>query len=574
MSGEITPPQQVPNQFLQQQQQQQQQQNPIAQVKEVQEIVSKLPTGAQLVAQITGADKQGNLTVRIAGSDLLLSSPIALAKGASLTLKVVNSSDTVAFQLVSVDGKLPPTQAQQVSNFLQNPPSNSLFRPLGYDAAAQKAVQIPVNTNATAQVQTSSQAPVQAQVATTAASAQAVVIGQSATPTLQGVVLSPSPEAIKLATDAISNSLPADKAQQAITTLPKNLNAGAKIDLQVSSVQTSAAPSASSPANSLNSQSPVDTSNTVLKGQDFQRAQNEQLLRDSGFVPKIAASADGTLKVSGQVVAINGNQAVVDTSIGRLVIPNHFDSSRLTVGSVLSLDISKISSQDLELEPTSIKDLFNQWPALKMLQNSLPEAAAKDGMNKLAGLDSLFASRVASFMKSVKNNNLDNWLSSDLMRQLTPETQDAMKAKLTGDFANFTRLYNDNQNSGWQTAFVPVFDGKELHQANFYVKDLNEQEDDGQNKRFVVEFGTAGFGEIQLDGLVRKNAEQNRFDLMVRTSTPLDEEMRLGITEIFTNSAEITGVKGTVDFAKLDENALRPANAVLQNQMDHSGISI
>ncbi len=564
MAGEIVPPQPVPNQFLQQQQLQQ---NPASQVQEVQQVVSKLPAGAQLVAQITGADKQGNLTVRIAGSELVLSSPIALAKGAQLTLKLVNASDTVAFQLVGVGGKLPPTQAQQVSNLLQNPTPNSFFKALGYDVAAQKLVQVPFSAAQAAAAQSSSpSSPATVANAAVAAASQAVVINNSANPTLQGVVLSPSPEAIKNVANALNSSLPADKAAQAIAQLPPNLGTGAKVEFQISNVQTPQTQSTAGAA-SNNPQTPVETGNSVLKGQDFQRQQNEQVLRDSGFVPRVSVNSEGATRLTAQVVGLNGSQALVETSLGRVVIPNQYGADRIAVGSVLTLDVQKISAQELDLAESSIRELLNQWPALK----ALAQSGGTDTLNKLAGLDGLFASRMAGFFKAVKENNLDNWLSKDLLRKLTPETQEAMKAKLTGDFANITRLYNDNSNSGWHTVLLPVFDGKELQQANFYVKDLSDEEGSESGNRFVVELSTGGFGEVQLDGLVRKNPNSNRFDLMVRTAVPLGEEVRAGITEIFTTAAEVTGIKGGVDFGKLDDKVLRPANAVLAQQMDHGG---
>jgi hypothetical protein len=571
MSGEIPPPQAIPSHFLRQQQMQ----NPIAQMQEVQQMVSKLPSGTQIVALITGADRNNNLVVRIGGSELLLSSPFALAKGAQLTLKVVNTSDNVAFQLISVDGKLPPTQAQTVSNFLQNPTPNVFLKPLVYDALAQKFLPVPqaLPQGAGAQTQT------QTISANYAAPTQAVIISNLSVQTFQGIVLSPAPEAIKLLSQAATGNLPADKAQQFVTQLPQNLGQGARIDFQISNIQApqTQANATLQPQNSVqnsNSQNPVDTSNSVLKGQDFQRAANEQLLRDSGFVPKITTSPEGKVSVSAQIVALNGGQAVVETALGRLVIPAQLDSASNKIGTILNLDIQKIATQAADLEQTAIKDLFTQWPALKALQNSLSQTVAHDALSKLAGLDSIFASRMAGFFKAVKENNLDNWLSIDLLRKLTPETADALKAKMTGDFANFTRLYSDNSNSGWHTVLLPVYDGKELQQANFYVKDLQDEDEQNSGKRFVVEFTTGGFGDIQLDGLVRKNAAQNRFDLMVRTAEQLPEDVRMGITEIFTNTAEVTGVKGSVDFARLDGSALRPANAVLREQMDHSGISI
>ena len=50
--------------------------------------------------------------------------------------------------------------------------------------------------------------------------------------------------------------------------------------------------------------------------------------------------------------------------------------------------------------------------------------------------------------------------------------------------------------------------------------------------RFVVELELSRLGPLQLDGLVR----QSRFDLIVRTTSPLAAEMRRDILGIFDDS--------------------------------------
>src|SRR5690606_5097456 len=160
---------------------------------------------------------------------------------------------------------------------------------------------------------------------------------------------------------------------------------------------------------------------------------------------------NGTLKITAQVVATSGGQAVVDTALGRVVIANQFDASRVQIGTILSLNIQQFTPETLALQDATIKDLFTEWPALKALQNSFTQSGMSDHMNKLTGLDSLFVSRLAGFFNAVKENNIDKWLSSELMRNLDPDSLSAIKAKMTGDFANMTRLYHDNANTGWHT---------------------------------------------------------------------------------------------------------------------------
>ena len=54
-----------------------------------------------MTGTVIGNDKNGNIIVRLAGSDLILSSPLALGKGAQLSLQINNVSGSMIATLRS-----------------------------------------------------------------------------------------------------------------------------------------------------------------------------------------------------------------------------------------------------------------------------------------------------------------------------------------------------------------------------------------------------------------------------------------------------------------------------------------
>jgi hypothetical protein len=65
-------------------------------------------------------------------------------------------------------------------------------------------------------------------------------------------------------------------------------------------------------------------------------------------------------------------------------------------------------------------------------------------------------------------------------------------------------------------------------------------------------------GPLQFDGCVRAQEKNKSFDLMVRASTPLDSTISEGIRTIFSNSMEVTGMRGKVVFQYGQQHFVRP----------------
>ena len=574
MSENIPPPQPTLQSQLQTQQQ------PQVQVQQQQQLF-KLPVGAQFNAAVVGGDKNGNPIIKLGGNDLLLSSPIALAKGAQLALKVDGASGSISLQLLSVDGKLPPTQAQANSNNLQNPPPQGQNQQL----PILKLLNIAPSNSPAAQAFAANNTPVQN--AQTAAQAQAVVVGSSGNTNATGVVINPIAEALQGARAQIKAQLPTEQATKILQNLPNNVRQGTEINFKITNIQQTATQPNIASAQGAAPNQQIGTDNQVLKGQEFhnqpqqgsQNTQNPQSQTKPSFTPQLQTAPDGTIKVTAQVVSNNSSgQVVVDTALGKISLNTPLATNKIQPGAILNLEIANITQAKPEAiveRQNPLQALANDWPALRDLANALNNANQPNALNRLAGLDSIFAARLANYFSSVQNGNLNNWLSGELMNVLDESTREQLLARLRGDFANIQRLANDS-GSSWQTFLFPIFDGEELRQAKFhlkYLEDENGKQDKENGARFVVEFHGGTFGEMQLDGLVRTKLARNQFDLIVRSHDPIETEVQNDIREIFSNAQEVAGFNGSIDFSIMNDFPERPLDEKLSRLM-HSDDSI
>lgn len=534
MVGEVAPTQSVNvvqnQQVLQQTQTINAQQNLVLQAY-------KVPVGAQIQAVVTGVDKNGNLLLKLGGSDLLLSSPVALAKGAVLELKLTNTSNNVTFQLLSVDGKLPPTQAQAVSNQLLANPQQAQQQPVLLKLVSNQPQQT------AQQVAQSAAVPVQ----------ESVIFSNSQGLPVRAILLQPNVENLRNLQQQtkILSTLSPDIGGEELEVLGKD----AQLELRITGIQARPQSQAQSGLQALVA--------TAVPSSQLPETQAEQ----------VQLSRLDKSVFSGQVAASNPNYILLDTPLGRLSIPNLLSNEVAVDGAEVFFEIENFALNRVAPEvdaETDLRTLLNKWPNLRA-------AVAENSQlnpNKIGGFEGVFSVRIAKFFNAVKNNDIENWLSGEIVKDLDYASAEAVKGKLAADFANISKLYAEVSNTGWQTILFPVYDGKDLLQARFFVKKIADDAVQTDGKRFVVEFSTGYFGEIQLDGLVRKVENLRRFDLMVRSSRPLDNDVRAGINEIFNNTAEISGVRGSVAFGTLDSAAITPSADLMTQIVKHSGFEV
>lgn len=570
-----------------------------------QQQITRLPMSTMLMGLVAGNDKNGNLIIKLAGNDLILSSPLALSKNAHLALKLENVSGTITAQILSVDGKLPPTQPQAVSNQLQNPTQQGekqdglqmkLLSVLSAGTARvanplPQATPQPVVITDTVTLTSPQTNVLKAMVITSPPEiAQALRANMSLASPLDGGTLKRLmiPDEIKPGTQLnlkIMSQTPPPSQQEEIQTQNRALGKQDWMTKEQQQQQTPQPQTQPQKGQPLATQQPAQQAQlpqaTAAKPADVQMIQ-KQLLE---FIPTSRPLSNGNMQLNGLVLDVKPNgELLVETRVGKVIVDAGQQGATIAKGTTLKLELTQIIAgkalMALPQEELPINQLAKDWPALKGLTQQASELGHINLTNKLAGIDSIFASRMAGFINAVRNDNLKDWLGANAYDDLESDTEgSALLGKLRGDFGTLRETFNQPNSNNWQTMLFPVFDGRELHQARLHVKylpDEDQKPDPKAGTRFLVELDTSYFGEIQFDGLVHNTLPKKHFDLVMRSHTPMDDEMKSEIRTIFNTASEITGFKGDIEFTTMKEFPVNIFNDMVEqnrrSQIDHKGI--
>ena len=122
--------------------------------------------------------------------------------------------------------------------------------------------------------------------------------------------------------------------------------------------------------------------------------------------------------------------------------------------------------------------------------------------------------------------------------------------KLEAEFSTLKTLSAEPNGEGWRTYAVPLHHKGEIEQLRLGVRSgADDEEEDGDGEagtRFLLDMGLSALGRIQLDGLMKQR--KRRFDLILRTQTPLPRMMQTDIIALFKEAKEIGGLEGKLVF--------------------------
>ena len=243
---------------------------------------------------------------------------------------------------------------------------------------------------------------------------------------------------------------------------------------------------------------------------------------------------------------------VIDTGIGRLVLETAAD---IATGSRLCMQLVSLpQAQPLNtrLSASAPPPLWLGLPALTETVDFIEQLPSDVRANvpspAIPRADSQLTSTVLFFLSALKGGNLRTWLPDQTSAFLTAEKPDLLR-RLTDEFVQIARPFNEGTSGDWRTAIIPVLGGTYLEnfQMSFRKGGVGgEDKVDEKDARFIIDVTLSKFGRVQLDGLVISG--KNKFDLFVRSEASFPKMMRLGIIDIFSEFIEISGVKGTLSF--------------------------
>ncbi len=182
------------------------------------------------------------------------------------------------------------------------------------------------------------------------------------------------------------------------------------------------------------------------------------------------------------------------------------------------------------------------------------------------------------FMAALRGGDFGNWLGENNAKWLENQGQDALVKKADGEFTLLARQFTETQPQHWQPLFFPVAVGGELQQARLFVK-RDRKESGGKSAkknddtRFVVEMELSQLGEMQMDGFVRKSGADVQFDLVIRSLTPLSNEIQQDILQIYNSTGELTGYKGSLAFQMVKDFPVNPMEEIVGHTGNGGGMT-
>ncbi len=261
----------------------------------------------------------------------------------------------------------------------------------------------------------------------------------------------------------------------------------------------------------------------------------------------------------------------LDTHIGSFRLPA--STPPLPVGTSLSVDILQAApgGKPLGSAPTPIDqqpprplpELAQRWEGLeeasRQLQTAAPDAAAQLRQLIPQPLSARMVPTTLFFLAALGGGQLSQWLPPAIMQPLEQLAGGRLLRKLDAEFTTIRQAFMETSQQNWQLALVPMWDGERISPARFFLERENDdaQQGEDEHSRFVIELNLSQFGQLQLDGMVRKNArktdhpspdKQQHLGLMIRSHTPLPPEIRQEMEPLFYLTVEGLGITGNLAF--------------------------
>ena len=550
--------------------------------------LTSLPPGTTLRGFVLNRAPGGTPVLRTEFGDFLVQSKAFLRIGAEVAIRIRASGANFRADIVEIDGK-PVTEENAKAAGRQGPSSTS-------PAASERADAWQARQD---RIQQTQQLPT--------LDNQGNVRGNFQ---FQGVLLNPTTDAVnklqlrqgaaliirlfnlQLPTgSAPSNppSPPTTPATQAVAT-QNHLAAGTQGNTPASGNQ--AQPTTAGSTNSA-------TSNTTKVAQQYQQLQPTTSTASTSATvqnttnPTVLPQNTHALNVIGHE---QDGDPVIQTPFGLVKITS---KTSLPTGSVLQAQISldpnaqanpSTATQTTamgDIVPTPLIRLSQSWPALEQILQFLQTDQATGGVNQAAisGLPQVlvnssaniqvqpiqFSSGLFIFFAALGGGDFRNFLGAQNISKLQQAGKTSLLNQAQADFAQLARLAGDSS-SQWQANLFPVAVGGQVEMVHWFTRRHGRNHDENTNEpeatRFIIEMNTSMLGELQLDGLYRLQDENKKLDLVLRSYTELDSETKQAIMQIVTEVNDITGLHGSITFQSAQQFPEHPMEEVLKDIPD------
>lgn len=284
--------------------------------------------------------------------------------------------------------------------------------------------------------------------------------------------------------------------------------------------------------------------------------------------PKSVETSPALVRLTGQVTGTASNGAVmVQTSAGEMQLNVR---ANLPVGSTITLEIlaslpPRPDAGGIVLAGPTPSPLglplstpAMGWSALteslQLLQRIDPQAATQLA-NAIPDGGPRTAAAAMAFAQAMRTGDARQWPGDSALRGLERASPRGaqLAAQIAGEVSELARRSSD-AGGEWRTLPMPWNAEGQIERIAMITRreGAGDEDDDkkkggkGKGTRFLVNLNLSRLGEMQLDGMFNKATRA--LEMMIRTKTPLPDDMRQDLAGLFANSNAAMGLKGGLSF--------------------------
>ncbi|MBV8168470.1 MAG: hypothetical protein JO021_16870, partial [Alphaproteobacteria bacterium] len=241
-------------------------------------------------------------------------------------------------------------------------------------------------------------------------------------------------------------------------------------------------------------------------------------------------------------------------------------------------DLLTVRAAPIEPGSTLMLELAGRRPA--MLAPGLPETQAATPLASVAELAAAaqatggaaqaaisavmpqpgpaLAAQMAMFLSALQTGDLRAWIGEPARAALDRAGRTTTVSKVEGDLKRAAAAAREadapdpaNAAGTWRAQTIPFSNAGAIEPIRLFLHQTNPDDGNdagkkagGQPTRFLLDLDLSRLGRVQLDGF----AQPPRFDLILRTETPLAEPTRLEILQLFANVTSARGLTGSLAF--------------------------
>jgi len=269
------------------------------------------------------------------------------------------------------------------------------------------------------------------------------------------------------------------------------------------------------------------------------------------------ASPPPPQEVSGQVLPnTDAGRQLIRTPIGLLALDNGPQSLPAESGVTLQL-VGKPVPPPAFQPPLPIPDdppdrviPHRLAQLIDSVQSSGNSALAEAVRDKIPAPGPKLAAQILSVVASAQAQApaLARFLGESMVSALTHAAPQALEA-LARHWESPAQAVQGPGEGDWRTLVVPFLMGGQMTTIKLTTRHRQGRMAAAEREkgtRFLLDLDLSKLGPMQFDGLVKR--QYKRFDLIIRTTSPLPGEMRRDIDALFINGLLNFGLEGSVSF--------------------------